>query len=61
MQTRVMVTAGIAGLAATGALALGSPGAAAAGSAGALDPAFGSGGTVQVAVGDNPEPTGIVV
>jgi uncharacterized delta-60 repeat protein len=61
MQTRVMVAAGIAGLAATGALALGSTGAAAAGSAGALDPAFGSGGTVQAAVGDNPQPTGVVV
>ena len=61
MQARVMVAAGIAGLATTGALALGSPGAAAAGSAGALDPAFGNGGTVQAAVGNNPQPTGIVV
>jgi uncharacterized delta-60 repeat protein len=61
MQMRVMAAAGIAGLAAAGALALGSPGAAAAGPAGALDPTFGSGGTVQAAVGDNPEPTGIVV
>jgi uncharacterized delta-60 repeat protein len=60
MQMRVMV-AGIAGLVATGALALGSSGAAVAGSAGALDPAFGSGGTVQAAVGPNPQPTGIVV
>jgi hypothetical protein len=61
MQTRVMVAAGTAGLAATGASALGSSGAAPAGSAGALDPAFGCGGTVQVAAGDNPEPTGIAV
>jgi uncharacterized delta-60 repeat protein len=61
VQARVMVAAGIAGLAATGALALGSPGAAAAGSAGALDPAFGSSGTVQASVGPGPEPTGIVV